>query len=326
MPAMRLLVGTVGQSILASEDMEKWERVGPRRGMHSDGIVRAMHTHPKDPKVIFAGTDKGIMRSDDGFTWEPVGGPLASYTIWSIAFDDRNPDVMFAGTGTPTLPKIFRSRDGGKSWHDLNVDAASECDNVGIPRVTEIAVDPLDPRHVWASFEVDGFRHSADGGDTWERIDVGNSTYADGHGVAVSPGPPKTVFLVRNNEIFASTDDGQSWTTLNTHEKFPMHHVRHLMFDAWDPKAAWASIGDYTPGDTGALMRTTDFGESWTTVNMPVAPNSSMWAMRTQPDDPKLMFAATRYGYLYRSGDAGKSWEKIRREFSEVAAMVWTPN
>jgi len=325
MPAMRLLVGTVGQSILATEDFEKWERVGPRRGFHSDGIVRALHSHPTEPNVIFAGTDKGIMRSDDGFAWRPVGGPLSSSTVWSIAFDHTRPNVMFAGTGTPSLPKIFRSRDGGETWQDTNVEAASECDNVGIPRVTEIAVDPTDPRHVWASLEVDGFRHSSDGGETWERVDVGG-TYADGHGVAISPGPPKTVFLVRNNEIFATTDDGQTWETLNTREKFPMHHVRHLIWDAWNPKAGWASIGDYTPGDTGLLMRTTDLGKSWAPVEMPVAPNSSMWAICTQPDNPRLMFAATRYGYLYRSDDAGQSWDKVRREFSEVAAMVWTPN
>jgi hypothetical protein len=38
------------------------------------------------------------------------------------------------------------------------------------------------------------------------------------------------------------------------------------------------------------------------------------------------MFAASRYGYLYRSDDGGASWVKLRRELSEIAAVCWLPN
>jgi len=59
---------------------------------------------------------------------------------------------------------------------------------------------------------------------------------------------------------------------------------------------------------------------------MPVEPNSAMWVVQTQPDTPELMFAASRYGYLYRSDDRGTSWAKLRREFSEVSSIVWVPD
>ena len=45
---------------------------------------------------------------------------------------------MFAGTGTPSKPGIYRSTDAGKSWRHLAVEIASECPNVGIPRPTAI--------------------------------------------------------------------------------------------------------------------------------------------------------------------------------------------
>ena len=59
---------------------------------------------------------------------------------------------------------------------------------------------------------------------------------------------------------------------------------------------------------------------------MPVEPNSSMWVVRAQPDSRETVLAASRYGYLYRSSDGGRVWEKLRREASEVAAIVWVPS
>jgi photosystem II stability/assembly factor-like uncharacterized protein len=325
---MRILVGTVGQSVLMSpDDGQHWTRQGPRQGMHSDAIVRTLVTHPEHPRTVLAGTDQGLYRTEDGGdTWHALNGPLSDYTVWSIEFHPADCKVMFVGTGVPRA-KIFKTTDGGKTWRDLNVDVAEECDNVGIPRITGIAIDPTESRSVWASIEVDGIRHSTDGGETWTRLDPAKIPNPDGHAVAVSAGPPKTVFVVVNNDVYASQDDGATWRSVGAREKFaPYRHVRDLIVDPSDPCAAWATVGDYTPGDTGALMRTHDLGQNWQAVTMPVQPNSSMWVVRAQPDSRETVLAASRYGYLYRSQDGGQRWEKLRRELSEVASIVWVPS
>jgi hypothetical protein len=38
-----------------------------------------------------------------------------------------------------------------------------------------------------------------------------------------------------------------------------------------------------------------------------------------------LLYASSVSGELYRSTDAGASWEKLPREFGEIRALAWTP-
>jgi len=322
---MRTLVGTVGQSVLATDDGERWSRIGPNAGFHSDAIVRTLVNRPEQPEVIWAGTDRGILRSEDaGRSWARLAGPPSEHQVWRIAFDPTDTHVVFAGTGTPSVARVFRSDDDGQTWKQLDVDIAQECAAVGVPRVTDIAIDPLQPLKLWASIEVDGMRRSTDGGETWQRVD-GPITNPDGHAAAVTAGPPKSVFLTVNNEIFFSRDDGGSWRAVGVKERFPHTHIRDVVFDAMDPCTAWAAIGDSTPGTTGVLMQTRDAGETWRRVDMPVEPNSAMWVVRTQPDHPERVLAASRYGYLYESEDRGESFRKLKREFSEISSIVWVP-
>jgi photosystem II stability/assembly factor-like uncharacterized protein len=73
-------------------------------------------------------------------------------------------------------------------------------------------------------------------------------------------------------------------------------------------------------------MRTSDAGQSWQAAELDQPPNSAMWVVRTQPDQPKRVLAASRYGYLYESHDGGLTFNKLRREFSEVSSIVWVPD
>ena len=59
-----ILVGTVGQGIIRSEDGgENWQRAGINSGLHSDALVRTVINHPKEPHNVFAGTEKGLYKS-----------------------------------------------------------------------------------------------------------------------------------------------------------------------------------------------------------------------------------------------------------------------
>ena len=158
-----------------------------------------------------------------------------------------------------TGPIEILEADGGKSWARLSVEIADDCPNVGVPRPTGIAIDPIDDRNVWVGLEVDGVRYSRDGGETWAKVN-GQIPNQDVHNVLVVEGPPKTVFTVVNDDIWRSTDDGKSWQAARAREVFPWHYPRGIAVRPGDPRTVFLTLGDSTPGRIGTVMRSRDAG------------------------------------------------------------------
>ena len=99
MKDLTIIVGTIGQSIMRSEDDGKtWARIGPRHGFAYEASVRCIAMHPRQPNILFAGTEKGLYRSEDaGANWQFVDSALNSYYLWALAIDPVNPEIIFAG-------------------------------------------------------------------------------------------------------------------------------------------------------------------------------------------------------------------------------------
>lgn len=321
-----ILVGTIGQGVMRSaDDGATWARASVRQGMHSDCIVRALRADPRRPEVVYAGTDRGLYRSDDGgMQWRFLDSPMTGSSIWSLAIDPVDPRVMYAGVGTPSTPGIYRSTDEGKSWERRAMEIAEECPAVGIPRPTAIAIDPLDHLSVWVGWEVDGVRHSSDGGETWTKLN-GQIKNPDVHNVLVTAGPPRTVFTLVNDDVWRSVDGGKTWEAARAREVFPWHYPRGIAARPDDPSTVFVTLGDSTPGRVGAVVRSRDAGATWEPLPLPVQPNSAVWTVSVSAAAPDTMFAASRYGYLYRSDDGGDSWRKLWREFGEVSSIALVP-
>lgn len=93
MKDLTVLVGTVGQSIMRSEDDgATWVRVGPRRGFPYEASVRCLAMNPHNSTTVFAGTEKGLYRSDDGGAgWNRVDSVLNGPKKILLGFGDFSP-------------------------------------------------------------------------------------------------------------------------------------------------------------------------------------------------------------------------------------------
>lgn len=320
-----ILVGTPGQGVFRSTDEgESWTRGSVSQGLHSDAIIRTLAVHPANPETVFAGSDLGIYRSDDaGAHWQLLDTPLNGQAVWAIAFDPAQPDCMLAGTGTPNPPALFRSENGGLHWAAQSVEIARDCPAVGVPRPTGLAFDPSDSNKTWLGLEVDGVRRTTDGGVTWSTA-AGSIQNPDVHNLAITSGPPKTVFVLVNNDLWSSTDDGEHWQALGIRDRFsPYRYPRGIAIKPDDPRVVYITLGDATPGRTGTILRSSDTGKTWEALRLPEQPNSAMWVVHVPASSPETVFAGSRYGYLYRSDDSGDGFRKLWRELSEVSSIAF---
>jgi len=328
-----ICVGTIGAGIWQSADsgnhFVKCRMELPFFWELADIRVYAMAVSPHNSHTIYAGSDQGLHRSEDnGRTWKRLEFPIEGRQIWSVALDPHDPDVIFAGVKPAG---VFRSTDRGASWTRLAVGFPERCPiPIGPPRTTAIAIDPTDTRSIWAGAEVGGVFHSVDRGDTWTAMKpFGTSGNAlDIHGLAISPGKPKKVLVTTPDGIWSSIDEGANWS-LNAF-KFPDQsdpaYSRAIAVSPRDPDTIFVGTGNVVFGDRGGIQRTTDGGRNWTPLNLPVAPNSTIYGFAVNPADPSLIVASSFYGYLYVSDNGGDSWRKLPRELTEIRSVAWLPN
>jgi len=278
--------------------------------------------HPTEAQTIFAGGDTGLFVSHDGGAkWERIGSEGNVPTIWSLAVDPVDPQILFAGTRPAG---VYRSRDGGQRWEKLSVDIAKEC-SIGTPFVTSVMVDPGDHRTVWAGVEIDGVFRSLDGGETWTHVETGLYD-PDIHAMAIAPTQPTRVFASTARELFISVDMGEKWQPLGVKAKWPLPYARGIAVKADDPGVLYAGCGETTTGEKGHVLRSTDAGETWEILTLPAQANSTIWGVATHPAEANRILAFSLFGEVYISDDAGDSWAKIGREFGEIRAAAWLPN
>jgi len=316
-----ICLGTAGWGVWHSPDAGKsWTR--HRSPFPLNSRIQALVSHPTQASTVFAGGDAGLFVSHDGGArWERVGADGALPTIWSLAIDPVDPNILFAGTRPAA---VYRSRDRGLRWEKLAVDIAPEC-SIGKPFVTSVIVDPDDHHIVWAGVEIDGVFRSMDGGDTWTHLE--NGLYdPDVHDMTIAATRPKRLFVSTARDMFLSDDLGDTWHPLGIKEKWPLPYARGIAVKPDDPSVLYAGCGETTTGEKGHVLRTTDYGQRWEIMPLPGATNATVWGLATHPADANRIVAFSLFGEVYVSENSGASWRKIAREFGEIRTAVWVPN
>jgi len=322
-----IVLGTVGGGLwVGYNGGEKWRQIqGP---MDPESNVRALAVDPRDSQHLLASVDgDGIYQSHDGGSrWEQTT-ELTDRPIWSLAFDPHDPERVYAGT----RPGLFASDDGGKSFVELDTTISDTCP-IGVPRTTNVVVDPNDPATIYASVEVDGLHRSRDRGATWESLGaLGPSEfYNDVHGFAVRQNGDHTELLITSPYgLGRSNDEGDNW---DWHEfqpfegsKFEFAYSRCIR-TPWEDDTVIVCVGDYIPGQTGAIEVSKDGGKSFQRAQLPDTPKATMYWLATHEELPGVIAATSVYGQIYVSGDYCETWDKLDRELGEIRASLLVPS
>ena len=167
--------------LLASRDGgESWESVmdGPHTHIHTLDL-HGVQVSAAAPGTVFAISRVAMFRSRDrGLHWELVDieeqFPGGSYCR-GITVAPEDPKTLYLATGsggggspagTPDSGALFRSRDVGETWEQLDLGETPPS------RMFEIAVDRAEPSRVYCVNWGGWVYTSHDGGTSWSRSQV----------------------------------------------------------------------------------------------------------------------------------------------------------
>ena len=263
--------------------------------------VATVAVDPRNPDVLFAGSDDLYLSRDGGASWQVVMSPEA--VVGGIEIDAGNPDIVYAAAGDA----IFRSMDGGRTWHAPGQSFSGWY-------VNTLKAHPRVPGLIYA--EAGGYFRSSDHGETWHPILEGAGIL---EALAVDPRDPGILYAGGLTSMVRSPDGGDSWTAIDSGIPFDEHlRVSSLAVDPHQSGVLIAGVtyftdnGDGTHTASGRIYKSMDDGGSWRMTSQ-----VGGWpaGILIDPVDPGIVLLGsvgkTNVLGTYLSVDGGFNWEQI---------------
>lgn len=260
------------------------------------GRINDLEVHPTNSRIMYAGSAGGGVwkSSDGGATYSPIFDDHVQ-SIGVVTLDPTNPDQnIWVGTGETWTRNsvsigdgLFKSTDGGSNFKEVSGFENSE-------RITSIEINPKNNKEIyvgvlgalWSDSEDRGVYKTTDGGETWKKIlYVGPSTGASD--VIMDPNNP--------NILYAS-----------------MWQFR---------RSGW---GFSSGGINSGLYKSTNGGDTWNKIQSGF-PEGKLGriAVAVAPSDSNILYSVLetedpKKNGLWKSTDAGASWEHLNNDFGLV--------
>lgn len=284
-----------------------WLTRGP-----AGGNVHCIVADPSRPSTLYAGTDQGVIKSDDsGANWRAAGAGMPAERVQTIAIDPTATATLYAGTLTPNgvaSVGIFKTTDAGASWAPVNDGLIDPLTLFAPVDIEALAVDPSHPGTILAGSRFSEIFKSTDGGVTWQPRTLGGSNIAlEVSAFLFDPSNPSRVLAASSQGLLISGDGGENW---DFYGNAPISFYA-LAADPSNPATLYA--GNVSGS---GVVKSTDAGAHWNLANngLPQIQASGgpfspvVLAVAVDPSAPSTVYAAT-YGYgLFRSTDAAGTW------------------
>jgi photosystem II stability/assembly factor-like uncharacterized protein len=272
-----------GNGMYKSTDAGRtWQHIG----LDDTQQIGKVLVDPRSPNIVFvaalghaygANPERGVFRSlDGGRTWKKVLYKNADTGAIDLAFDSRNPQVIYAALWQTRRPPwgvyppsngpgsgLYKSTDGGNTWKHLTGHGLP---SQGLGRIG-IAVAPSNPHRVYLIVDArkGGLYRSDNSGQAWKLINSETRLWGRGWyfgGVTVDPQDENTVYI-SNTALYRSSNGGKSFIVLKASPGGDDYHSLWI-----DPKNSNRMI---TASDQGVVI-SMNGGRTWSSwYNQPTA-------------------------------------------------------
>lgn len=274
----------------------EWRCIGPFRG----GRVVAVAGDCQNPNVFYFGAVAGGVwkTSDAGTYWECVSdGFFNTSSVGALAVAQSDPNVIYAGTGETTIridvshgDGVYKSTDAGRTWTHVGLADTRFIGKIRIHPDNPDIVYVAALGHAFGPNEERGVYKSTDGGATWRKV------------------------------LFKSDKAGAVDLSLDS------TNPRILYAAIWETYRNFWQIS--SGGPESGLWQSTDGGETWTDITdrqgLPKGIKGKI-AVAASPAQAGRVWALIEHakeGGLYRSDDAGTTWEKVS-DNQNLIARAW---
>ena len=261
--------------------------------------------------------------------------------VWHLEPSLSNPDTIYAGVEDAAL---FRSTDGGKSWHELSGlrghgTGPGWQPGAGGMCLHTIILDPKNPNRVFIAISAAGAFRTDDDGKTWKPINRGlYSQYIPDpkaevghcvHHIAMNPSRPGVLFMQKHWDVMRSDDAGENWREVSGN--LPTDFGFVIDVHAHEPETIYVvpikSDGEhFVPDGRLRVYRSRTGGDEWEALTNGL-PQSNCYvnvlrdAMAVDSLDSCGVYFGTTGGQVYCSPDAGNTWNPVVRDLPAVLSV-----
>ncbi len=332
--------GWFGQIIQRSDDGGKtWHQPGTPVG---------------EPTTTPDGMPKGESNKFVYDTSEETGKPLTTHMwydgtqhpwefkrVWHLEPSLHDVDTVYAGVEDAA---IFRTTDGGKTWHELaglrgHPSGQHWQPGAGGLGLHTILLDPTNKDRIYIAISAAGAFRTDDGGQTWKPINRGlRSQYIPDpdaefghcvHNMALHPSRPDVLFMQKHWDVMRSDDAGDNWREVSGN--LPSDFGFPIAVNSQEPETIYVVpiLSDslhYPPDGKLRVYRSRSGGEQWEALTNGL-PQQDCYvnvlrdAMCVDKLNPCGVYFGTTGGQVYASPDGGDTWIEIAGNLPAVLSV-----
>jgi len=280
-------VGIASRSDDGFIDTPDWYSVG-------GGEAGYIAPYPPDPNVVYAADYEGLITRFDKRNGQlrnitnqthlsDAGGaaPLEHRFQWTspVMISAHDPEILYhAGE------QLFKTTDGGVHWEPISPDLTRNDKSKQQPSGGPINLD-----------------------------DSGTEYYDTIFALAESPVTKEVIWAGTDDGLIQITrDGGKSWTNVTPKDLPDWSRISQIDASPFDAGTAYVAVDRHQLDDlTPHILKTSDYGKTWTTLTKGIPNTTFVRAVREDPKKRGLLYAGTEMGVFVSFND-GADWRPLQ--------------